>query len=123
MASAETREVAHDEHTHPGAREYVNIAAILTVITAIEVGLYFIESLSHLTLVILLMVLMVVKFAMVVGWYMHLKYDHMYFSLIFVGGLLVAVSIVLALAALFGVFDGSSSDVVRESGMLATALG
>lgn len=118
MANVEMHEVAHDEESHPGAREYVNIAAILTVITAIEVGLYFVESLGHLTLVILLMALMVVKFAMVVGWYMHLKYDHYYYSLIFVGGLLVAISIVIALAALFGVFGGTP-DIVRETGMLA----
>jgi cytochrome c oxidase subunit 4 len=121
MASVDMREVAHDEHAHPGAREYVNIAAVLTVVTAIEVGLYFVESLSHLTLVIALMVLMVFKFALVVGWYMHLKFDHPYFTIIFVGGLLVGISIVISLAALFGVFDGSSSDVVRESGRLAVA--
>lgn len=121
MASVETREVAHDEHAHPGAREYVNIAAILTVITAIEVGLYFIESLSHLALVIMLMILMVVKFALVVGWYMHLKFDHPYFSLIFIGGLLVGASIVISLAALFGVFGGTP-EIVRETGRLASAF-
>ena len=122
MANVATREIAHDEQSHPSVREYVNIAAILTVVTAIEVGLYFVESLSHLTLVILLMILMVLKFAMVIGWYMHLKFDHPYFSIIFIAGLLFATSIVLALMALFGVFGGGE-DIVRETGMLATRLG
>lgn len=94
-----------EEQTHPGPRSYITIATILTILTAIEVALYYLEEeLGRGLMVTSLLVLMVVKFAIVVGWYMHLKFDHPYFRYIFVGGLAIAVSIVVALAALFGVF-------------------
>lgn len=102
-----------EEHNHPTSREYANIAAILSAVTAIEVALYFITGVSHGTLVAMLMVLMVVKFIYVVAYYMHLKYDHPYFTLIFAGGLLISISIVLALGALFGIYTGGE-DLVRE---------
>ena len=102
-----------EEHPHPDAREYSMIAAILTIVTGFEVALFFFTGVGHGTLVGMLMVLMVVKFAMVVGWYMHLKFDHPYFTWIFVGGLLVSIGIVVALAALFGVFTGGE-DLIRE---------
>jgi cytochrome c oxidase subunit 4 len=89
--------------THPGPRVYITIATVLTILTAIEVALYYLE-IGRSLLVTLLLVLMVVKFAIVVGWYMHLKFDHPYFRYIFVGGLFIAVSIVIALGALFGVY-------------------
>lgn len=110
---ADQRDYIEEEHDHPTSREYANIAAILSAITAIEVGLYFITGVSHGTLVAMLMVLMVVKFVYVVAYYMHLKYDHPYFTLIFAGGLLISVSIVLALGALFGIYTGGE-DIVRE---------
>lgn len=107
----EHREVEHDVEAHPGPLEYATIASILTVVTAFEVMLYFISGMGYGTLVAMLMVLMVVKFVMVVGWYMHLKYDHVYFTYIFAGGLLVAITIVLAVTVIMNVFD--NPDVVR----------
>ncbi|MFW6073990.1 MAG: cytochrome C oxidase subunit IV family protein [Chloroflexota bacterium] len=103
-----------EEHHHPSSREYANIAAILSAITAVEVALYFITGVSHATLVVMLMALMVVKFVYVVAYYMHLKYDHPYFTLIFAGGLFVSISIVLALGALFGIYSGGGEDIIRE---------
>ena len=111
--AANTSQEHHEEGAHATVRDYVNIAAILSAVTAFEVALYFIEGIGHTSLVGMLLILMVVKFAIVVGWYMHLKYDHNYFTLIFVGGLFVSVSIVLALAALFGLFTGGE-EIVRE---------
>lgn len=91
--------------THPGPRSYVTIATILTIFTAIEVALYYLEEeLGRGLMVTSLLALMVIKFGIVVGWYMHLKFDHPYFRYLFVGGLFIAVSIVVALGALFGVF-------------------
>lgn len=103
----------HEEHAHPDAREYALIASILTIVTGFEVALFFFTGVGHGTLVGMLMVLMVVKFIMVVGWYMHLKFDHRYFTWIFTGGLLIAIGIVLALSVLFGVFTGGE-DIVRQ---------
>lgn len=89
-------------HAHPGALEYVQIGVVLAVITAIEVGLYYID-LSHNLLVVLLIGLSALKFSLVVLWFMHLKFDNRLFSQFFVGGFLLALTIfMVALATLHG---------------------
>ena len=53
------------EHEHPGPGEYIKIALILAVVTAIEVGAYYVKSLSPRTLSVALLVMMAVKFSLV----------------------------------------------------------
>ncbi len=90
-------------HAHPGALEYAQIGAVLAVITGLEVGLYYMNDLSHSLLVVLLIALSALKFSLVVLWFMHLKFDNLLFSRLFVGGLLLALTIfVVALATLHG---------------------
>lgn len=95
----------HDEkeHAHPGAKQYLGIAVILTVVTAIEVAVFYIPQL-HPVLVPTLLILSTLKFALVVMFYMHLKFDHKLFSWLFVMPLLLATAVILALMKLFGVF-------------------
>jgi cytochrome c oxidase subunit 4 len=91
---------AHDDH--PGALEYVQIGIILAIITAVEVALYYVDM-NFTLLVVLLLTLSVVKFTMVVLWFMHLKFDASLFSVLFTGGLaLTFVVFTVALAALGG---------------------
>lgn len=40
MQDLETEELAH----HPGPREYVKVAIILSVVTAIEVAVYYVSA-------------------------------------------------------------------------------
>jgi cytochrome c oxidase subunit 4 len=89
------------EHSHPGAKEYLGIAVVLTVITAVEVAVFYIPGLKPI-LVPALLTLSAVKFAMVAMWYMHLKFDHRLFSWLFVVPMIVMSLIVLALLRLFG---------------------
>jgi len=100
-----TEEIAPPEpgaHAHPGAWEYIQIGVVLAIVTAIEVGLYYID-LSHDLLVALLIALSILKFSLVVLWFMHLKFDNRLFSQLFVGGLLLALSVfVVAVATLHG---------------------
>jgi cytochrome c oxidase subunit 4 len=84
------------EHAHPGPKQYVIIALILCVITAVEVWVYYVPALLPYIFPILI-VLSLVKFVMVVGWFMHLKFDHISFTWYFGGGLALAVSIVVGL--------------------------
>lgn len=112
MSTQELHELHHDEHAHPDAREYALIASILTIVTGFEVALYFFTGVGYASLVGMLMVLMVVKFAIVVGWYMHLKFDEPLYTWIFAGGLFVAIAIVLALYVLFEVFH-PAEEVLR----------
>ena len=89
------------EHAHPGAKEYTGIAIVLTVITAIEVAVFYIPAM-HPFLVPLLLTLSAIKFGIVVMWYMHLKFDNKLFSVLFFLGMGIAIAITLALMKLFG---------------------
>src|SRR5438094_445664 len=91
------------EHAHPGARAYLAIAVILTAITAFEVAIFYLPQM-HPVLVPSLLTLSALKFAMVVMFYMHLKFDHRLFSWLFVVPMILAAAVILALMKLFGVF-------------------
>ncbi len=88
------------EHHHPGPGQYILVASVLAAITACEVGVYYVHGLGGLMTAILL-ALSATKFALVALFYMHLKFDSRLFTFLFVGGLAVAASILLALLALF----------------------
>jgi cytochrome c oxidase subunit 4 len=86
--------------THPGPRQYVMVAVILSVITLIEVGAYYL-TIPRAFFFAILMVLSTIKFGLVVLFYMHLKFDDRLYSTLFIGGMVLAVSIMVALLALF----------------------
>lgn len=88
------------EHAHPGAGTYVAVAVVLTVITAVEVAIYYLDAMRPL-LVPFLLALSACKFIIVVGFYMHLKYDARLFTGLFGFGLAIAASLVLGFIALF----------------------
>ncbi|MGH9213833.1 MAG: cytochrome C oxidase subunit IV family protein [Acidimicrobiales bacterium] len=84
------------EHQHPSDRQYVVIALILGVITALEVATYFWEDASTTALVLTLFPMMIAKFAIVCGYFMHLRYDNPLFRRVFVFGLVLAVGVYTA---------------------------
>ena len=86
---------------HPTPRTYLTIAAILAVVTGVEVAIFYMEALAGVIIPIFL-VLSTLKFALVAMFYMHLKFDQRLFSALFVGGLMLAAAIIIALMALFG---------------------
>lgn len=87
---------------HPNWRFYVLIGVILTVITAAEIAVFYIPALRGV-LVPILLVLSSGKFALVVMFYMHLRFDSPIFSGVFVAPLMLAVLVVVALIVLFHV--------------------
>ncbi len=89
------------EHEHPGARQYLGIATALTVLTAVEVAIYYVRAMKPL-LVPALLVLSACKFALVALFYMHLKFDSRVFSWLFLVPLCVAGAVIVALLKLFG---------------------
>ena len=91
---------------HVSDRTYLIIAGVLAVLTAIEVMVFYVEALRPFLLPIL-MVLMVAKFALVVMFFMHLKFDSKVLSGVLGWGLATAVTIILALMAIFGKFSGA----------------
>ena len=93
----------HDDHEH-GLSDlgYVKIAVILAVLTAIEVSTYYVDF-GPLFLPTLL-VLMVVKFFIVVSYFMHLKFDSKVFTWMFYSGLFLALGVYVAALATFKFF-------------------
>lgn len=91
------------ERPHPTPLRYAGIAVVLAVITLVEVWVYYQEALRNVLLPVLL-VLSTIKFALVALFFMHLKFDSRLFSYLFVGGLILATSVLFALMALFQVF-------------------
>jgi caa(3)-type oxidase subunit IV len=88
-------------HAHPGPAEYLKIGAILVVITSVEVGLYY-AGLSETALVATMMPLSWLKFALVVLWFMHLRFDNPFFRQLFIGGLALAVVVFTVAMATIG---------------------
>ena len=89
---------------HPGAREYVRIFFILGAITAVEVALYYVREEMGSWFLPVLFILMGSKFAIVVLWYMHLKFDDRRYARFFIMGLAGAATLYLIVLISFNVF-------------------
>jgi cytochrome c oxidase subunit IV len=101
--STETHTPETHEHSHPGPGEYIKIALILGVVTAIEVAAYYVKGLSDTTLSVALLVMMVIKFALVGLWFMHLRFDSKLFRRLFITGIVLAIGVYVAAMATLGV--------------------
>ncbi|MCY3608899.1 MAG: cytochrome C oxidase subunit IV family protein [Acidimicrobiaceae bacterium] len=88
---------AHDDHDH-GLSDfgYIKVALLLGVLTAAEVMTYFVDT--GWVEVPGLLILMVLKFWIVVAYFMHLRFDNKLFTWMFVGGLVLAVAVYAAFA-------------------------
>ena len=92
---------AHDEH-HPDWSVYWKVATFLVIITAIEVSAYYIPAWSLSWVYVPSMLIMsAIKFAVVVMFYMHLKYDHKLFRVLFTGPLMLAILTLIGMLFLF----------------------
>ena len=87
---------------HFSDAQYVVVALILAVLTAIEVSTYFVDF-GPLMMPVLI-VLMIVKFFTVVAYFMHLKFDNKLFSALFYTGLILAVGVYCGALATFKFF-------------------
>jgi cytochrome c oxidase subunit 4 len=91
------------EKEHPTWSTYWKVALILTIITAVEVWIYYIPSFVASRLFIpALLIMSAVKFGTVVLFYMHLRYDHKLFRALFTGPLIIAAVTIVGLLFLFG---------------------
>jgi len=95
---------SHDDHAQHGMSNggYIRIAIILAAMTALEVSTYYVDF-GGLFLPVLL-ILMVVKFFIVVSYFMHLKFDNKLFSFCFYAGLFLAVMVYVIALATFKFF-------------------
>jgi len=105
--------MAHEiEHTsnHPSTSQYVLIAIILFAITIVEFLLIWdgvpIEEHLGASKIPLLVALSAVKFAIVIMYYMHLKFDNRLLGTVFISGLILSFLVAIALISLFVGFGG-----------------
>jgi len=94
------RESPAADHAHPTAGVYLRVAAVLVILTVIEVGVFYVPA-FHPVLVPTLLILSALKFTLVVMFYMHLKFDNKFFTFLFGGPLLLALAVVVALLFIF----------------------
>ena len=94
----------HEGTGHPTEATYWKIFVLLFAITAVEVGLYYFSipgvNLNNAALG----VLATIKFVIVVGYFMHLRFDSRILRRLFVTGLVLAILVYVAYLLTMGVF-------------------
>jgi caa(3)-type oxidase subunit IV len=89
-------------HAHPSPKEYIRIGVILAVLTAIEIAASY--TIDGTLLIVLLLTLAVIKFSIVVMWFMHLKFDDRRYARFFVMGVALAATLFLVVLMVNRVF-------------------
>lgn len=91
--------------THPSPRQYVQIAILLAILTAVEVALFYLDESLDLRGWDgpLLIILSAMKFLIVVGWFMHLRFEKGLLSRFFSVGAAMALGIYTVVLAALGV--------------------
>jgi cytochrome c oxidase subunit 4 len=92
----------HPEVHFPTWKTYRWVALILFVLTVGEVWIYYTPIKGTRLFAPALITLSVIKFTIVVSFYMHLKYDAKIFRGLFLGPLSVAIIVIISLLFLFG---------------------
>ena len=109
-------EPVHDEEFelshHPEPRQYVFIGIVLAIVTALEVGIYYLDIPSG-ALVASLMVFAVIKFVLVGSWFMHLKFDNRIFKMLFITGIVTALLIFTVMLVIFTSQGGPAPEVTN----------
>ena len=106
--TAESQPVHEGGHGHaePTDKQYIGIALLLAVLTAIEIASTEAGWFSGAPLVTILLSLMVVKFLLVVGFFMHLRFDSRLFTLVFYIGVVFAIGLYGVMLATFHFWTG-----------------
>ena len=83
--------MSEDHIDHPTPKKYVQIAIVLGILTAIEIALYYTEDIVGVFTDPILIILAVGKFIIVVGWFMHLRFENKMVNRFFTGGMILAL--------------------------------
>lgn len=97
-------DASHAEHAGPSVRTYINIFVVLFVMTAIEVGASYLSDFGVPVWgeIAVLIGLAFLKGLLVVMFYMHLRFDSRWFTVLFTMGMILATVCVIAFIVLFG---------------------
>lgn len=94
----------HFTHAQPGPVTWVRVLVLLTIATVLEVLTYVFESTLGVSTAPILILFAAIKFVLVVAYYMHLKFDARLLTGIFGWGMLIAISIFAAMAAIYHIY-------------------
>jgi len=108
---AEADHDAHDDH-HPSNATYWKVGLFLAVVTALEIVAY--EMIEGPLATAALLIMMVVKFIVVVGMFMHLRFDNKLLRNLFLIGIFLASTCYLGAFAAMGHFEDSGTNVIRD---------
>lgn len=98
--------MADSAHHHPTPKQYVSVALVLAVLTALEVALFYLESgvdaVTQTITVPALLILSALKFYLVVAMFMHLRYERRLLSRFFTSGAILAGALYLITLSALG---------------------
>jgi cytochrome c oxidase subunit 4 len=95
-----------EEHrAYPSPGQYWKIAGFLATVTAVEVAMFYIDRELELGFAnaAVLIVLSAVKFLVVVGWFMHVRFERPLIARFFTAGFVLACSLYLVILTALGV--------------------
>ena len=99
----DTPDADRPQYSHKMDLLYVKVAGVLVVLTGIEIYASYADYLDKAFLPLML-VLMVIKFLLVVLFFMHLRWDSKLFGRLFWAGALLAVAVYVGALATFEFF-------------------
>lgn len=104
MTAVEHHDAAHGEHTAHSDLYYAGIAVFLAVVTGAEVvwSYYNVPALF----IPVLFAMMIIKFVVVVLFFMHLRFDSKIFGFLFWSGLVLALGVYVAALSTMKFFAG-----------------
>lgn len=92
-ASSDVSETQHEEHGLTFAAA-IKLAIFLAIVTGLETLTYFVDF--GVVAEPLIIVLMVIKFATVVAYFMHLRFENWLFTLLFMIGIVMSLAVYIA---------------------------
>lgn len=96
-------QLTHEQRNEHGLRprQYILIGIVLTVVTVIELAVSY-SGMPHMVMTLTLIALSAFKFAMVVAFFMHLRFESPLLTRLFVFCFGLASAVLFSLLALFG---------------------
>lgn len=114
IKASEPHGAAHDDH--PSDLIYWKVFGFLLALTALEVSTYWWPESWHKVTAALLIIMMVIKFATVALYFMHLKNDAVLLKRVFLAGVVLAVGVYVAALGAMVFFNDSGNAVQGVTG-------
>lgn len=119
MSAHSSTAPAHDHgHDEDKFHIYVQIAMLLAVITGVEIVVIYLPFPKALVITVLAL-LSVVKFLYVIFYFMHLRWDKPFCTILFFMGLIIGGGTLWALLEIFSAHDSKPLEVTMDAAPIA----